>query len=178
MFFVDSAHFVWSAFLGYLWSITRVVVRAPSGRYRLNVLGAIDAINHQLLTVTNTTYITSVQVIELLELIQKLHLSTPITLVLDNVRYQRCAAVMGKAAELQIELLFLPTYSPNLNLIERLWRFVKKDALYSHYFADFDSFTSAITSCLKETQGKNKLALDRLLTLSFQTLIPSTLHLD
>jgi hypothetical protein len=53
----------------------------------------------------------------------------PLTLVLDNARYQRCALVQELAKGLRIELLFLPAYSPNLNLIERPWKFVKKKCL-------------------------------------------------
>lgn len=56
-------------------------------------------------------------------------LPRPITLVLDNARYQRCDLVQTLARSLRIELLYLPSYSPNLNLIERLWRFVKKECL-------------------------------------------------
>jgi transposase len=48
-------------------------------------------------------------------------------LVLGNARYQKCALVQTLAAALGIELLYLPSYSPNLNLIERLWKFVKKE---------------------------------------------------
>ena len=33
------------------------------------------------------------------------------------------------AASLRIELLYLPSYWPNLNLMERLWKFVKKECL-------------------------------------------------
>ena len=55
------------------------------------------------------------------------------TVILDNARYQRCALVQTVAQELRIELLYLPTYSPNVNLIERLWKFVKKQCLYSKY---------------------------------------------
>ncbi len=173
VFFVDSAHFVWSAFLGAVWSLVRRVVRAPSGRLRFNVLGALDAVSHQLVMVANTTYITATQVIELLDKVAALKRTTPITLILDNARYQHCAAVMAHAATLHIELLFLPPYSPNLNLIERLWRFVKNEALYSRYFPDFAHFTAAITSCLAQTQGVHQSALDRLLTLHFQTIIPA-----
>ncbi len=108
VFFVDSAHFVWSAFLGYVWSLVRVVVRAPSGRYRFNVLGALDAVNQQLITVTNTTSITSLQVIELLNKLAARPRLTPITVVRDNARSQPCAAVPAHAAAMQIELLFLP----------------------------------------------------------------------
>ena len=87
------------------------------GRQRFNVLGALHAISHQLLTVTHASC-----VCELLAKIASLGLSTPITVVMDNARYQRCRLVLEKASQLGLELLFLPPYSPNLNLIERLWR--------------------------------------------------------
>jgi len=69
-------------------------------------------------------------VCELLRQLAARHLGLPITLVLDNARYQKCQLVEALAASLQIELLYLPAYSPNLNLIERLWKFVKKTCLY------------------------------------------------
>ena len=59
-------------------------------------------------------------VCELLHKLADLHLSVPITLVLDDARYQKCAVVLATATSLQIELCFLPAYSPHLNLIERL----------------------------------------------------------
>jgi transposase len=86
------------------------------------VLGALHAITHQLITMTNDSYINATSVCELLEKIAALGLQTPITLVMDNVRSQRCRLVLERASQLGIELLFLPPYSPNLNLIERLWR--------------------------------------------------------
>ena len=55
------------------------------------------------------------------------------------------------AASLQIELLYLPAYSPNLNLIERLWKFVKKTCLYSTYYANFHDFKQAISDGLAQT---------------------------
>ena len=81
------------------------------------------------------------------------HPSEPITLVLDNARYQRCAMVMDKANELGIELLFLPAYSPNLNLIERLWKLVKKRCLTNKYYQDFSGFRNAIDHCLDNLNG-------------------------
>src|SRR5436190_23325351 len=65
VFFVDSAHFVLRAYLGFLWCFARVFVRAPSGRQRFNVLGALNAITSQLITVTNESYINSMSVGEL-----------------------------------------------------------------------------------------------------------------
>jgi transposase len=168
VFFVDAAHFVLAPFLGFLWSLARVFIQAPAGRQRFNVLGALNAITHELITVTNDTYITAESVCELLRKLAALQLSVPITLFLDNARYQKCALVLTTAASLQIELCFLPAYSPNLNLIERLWKFVKKQSLYSKYYADFASFKTAIADCLSQTHTTHKEALDSLLTLRFQ----------
>jgi len=166
---VDAAHFVLAPFLGYLWSTVRLFLKAPSGRQRLNVLGALNAVTHELITIINDAYINSQSVCDLLWKIARLNLQTPVTLVLDNARYQRAGIVQQLAAKLKIELLFLPPYSPNLNLIERLWKFVKKQCLYSRYYAEFQTFSSAIIDCLQETQSTYKQQLDSLLTLEFQT---------
>ena len=168
VYFIDAAHFVLGAFLGFLWSFSRMFVKTPSGRQRFNVLGALNAVTHELVTVTNTTYITSVEVCELLK--QLANASTrPITFVLDNARYQRCALVTELAKDLNIELLFLPPYSPNLNLIERLWKLVKKRCLNSKYHSDFQQFQHAITDFLEHMNERNTAELDSLLTLNFQT---------
>ena len=169
VYFVDAAHFVFNCYLGYLWCFTRVCVRAPSGRQRWNVLGALHAITHELITITNETYITSTEVCALLRKIAAAHVDQVITIVLDNARYQRCAKVQECAQSLGIELLFLPPYSPNLNLIERLWGFVKDTCLYSKYYSAFADFKQAITGCLDETNGKHAEQLQSLLTLKFQT---------
>lgn len=169
VFFVDAVHFVFAPFLGFLWCFSRLFVKAPSGRNRLNVLGAIDAISHRLVMVKNDAYINSATVCDLIKEITALNLGLPITLVLDNARYQKCTLVQEFAANLDIELLYLPPYSPNLNLIERLWKFVKKECLYSKYYADFDSFKNAICNCLSATHTTHKAKLDTLLTLRFQS---------
>lgn len=168
VFFVDAAHFVLAPFLGFLWSLTRLFIQAPCGRQRFNVLAALNAVTHELVTITNASYITSIQVCELLTKLADLHLTVPITLFLDKAAYQRCALVRLTAARLHIELCFLPAYSPNLNLIERLWKFVRKQCLYSHYYADFASFKTAIATCLDQTPTTHTAALDSLLTLRFQ----------
>lgn len=112
--FVDAVHFVFATFLCHLWSILRVHVRAASGRQRFNVLGAWDAVTRQLTMVTNTTVVNAETMCELSRAVAAKGLAGPVTMVLDNARYQRNAMVMALAAELKIELLFLPSYSPNL----------------------------------------------------------------
>lgn len=169
VFFIDAAHFVFAPLLGFVWSMVRLYIQAPSGRLRFNVLGALNATTLEVVTVTNQTYITSVQVCEMLTLLAAQGLGVPITVVLDNARYQRCKVVQAQAESLGIELLFLPPYSPNLNLIERLWKFVKKQCLYSKYYEKFDGFKEAISDCLSATSTTHKNELKSLLTLNFQT---------
>ena len=168
LFFVDAAHFVFGAYLGYLWCFVRMFVQTPSGRQRFNVLGALNAITREIVTVTNTGYINSRSVVELLEKLAKQFPDHPITLILDNARYQRCQYVFDAATRLGIELLFLPPYSPNLNLIERLWKFVKAECLNSHYYATFPEFCEAITKCLNKPNEGQQSRLRTLLTLKFQ----------
>jgi transposase len=153
VFFVDAAHFVFSPFLGYLWCFARMFFKAPSGRKRFNVLGALNALTHEMVTITNTGFINSYSVCKLLIKITQKCGNLPVSIVLDNARYQRCKLVQETAKIFDVELLYLPAYSPNLNLIERLWKFVKKKCLYSKYYSDFDSFTEAISQCLDKTSG-------------------------
>jgi transposase len=169
VFFVDAAHFVLAPFLGRRWCFARVFIRAPAGRQRCNVLGALNAITHELVRVTNDTYLTAATGGELLRQLAALQLGVPITLVLDNARYQKCQLVQALAASLQMELLDLPAYSPNLNLLERVWKFVKKTCWYSTYYAHFQDFKQALSACLAQTHTTYKKELDSLLTLKFQT---------
>jgi transposase len=166
--FVDAAHFVLGTYLCHLWSILRVYVRAASGRQRLNVLGAWDAVTRQLTMVTNTTVVNAETMCELLRAVAARGLAGPVTMVLDNARYQRNKMVMALATELKIELLFLPSYSPNLNLIERLWRFTKRRACYGRYHADFASFRAAVAEVLDGVSTKHAPELAKLMTLNFQ----------
>ena len=169
VFFVDAAHFVLAPFLGCLWCAARLFVRAASGRKRYNVLGAIDAVTHRLIRVTNDGYINAESVCTLLRSVAAAGVGLPITLVLDNARYQKCALVQELASSLGIELLYLPSYSPNLNLIERLWRFVRKQSLDSIYYEDFARFTAAIDQCLGELSTVHKGEMVTLMTHQFQT---------
>ena len=167
--FMDAAHFVYGVFLGMVWCFVRLFIPSPSGRKRFNVLGAINAVTKEILTVTNESYINAQSVCLLLSAIAQRYGPLPITIVLDNARYQKCELVFTHAAALDIELLFLPSYSPHLNLIERLWRFVRKECLYSKYYEDFASFKQTIASCLETAHTEHRAELDTLLAWNFQS---------
>jgi transposase len=170
LYFVDAAHFVYATFLGVIWCWARQAIRGASGRKRFNVLGALDAVSHRLIQVSNHSYINAESVCQLPRAVAAAGLpGVPITLVLDNARYQKCALVIDLAKQLGIDLLYLPSYSPNLNLIERVWKFVKAECLRSRYHAGYADFTTAIQQCLDDLPSKHKAAMDSLLSHKFQT---------
>jgi transposase len=167
--FMDAAHFVLGAYLAMVWCFERLFIASPSGRQRFNVLGAIDAVSKEIFAITNDTYINAESVCLLLTKIAVRYAGQAITIVLDNARYQKCTLVLQHAATLGIELLFLPAYSPHLNLIERLWRFVRKECLYSKYYPKFDEFRQALTDCIQNAHTKRRDELETLLSWNFQS---------
>jgi len=134
------------------------------------VLGALNAITHEVVTITNDSYINALSVCELLKKLAAKHVEEVVTLFLDNARYQKCKIVQELAEQLNIDLIYLPSYSPNLNLIERLWRHVKQQALYSRYYDSFPKFKSAIMDCINATQSDENKSLYSLFSLKFQII--------
>lgn len=169
VFFVDASHFVLGVFLGMIWCFTRIFVPSSSGRRRYNVLGAVETRNHDLVTLQTTGPINATVVCEFIRKIDRQYPGDEITLVMDNARYQHNAKVRELADDLNIELLYLPPYSPNLNLIERVWKLVKSKCLRNRYYEDFESFRGAIDSFLKSLRGANKPLLKSIVTENFQS---------
>ncbi len=97
-----------------------------------------------------------------------------------GMKCRRCGVVPGKAMdddqqrqaqkakEWTIELLYLPPYLPNLNLIERLWCFVKKQVLYSKHYDRFDTFRNSINNCISDLGARFKSEMQSLMTMNFQ----------
>lgn len=112
MFFGEASHFVRGTFLCGLWGFTRIFVKAAAGRQRLNVLGAWNAVTHELVSVINTATVNADTMCELLRKIAALGLVGPITLVWDNAKYQHAAAVKALAQELGLHWEFLPGSRP------------------------------------------------------------------
>jgi transposase len=122
-------------------------VFSNTGRKRLNIIGAINPVNFQptvILTEENCT----AEVIEaILEEIKIQYCKAKkISIILDNARYQRSNIVQTTAKFFNIDLIYLPPYSPNLNLIERLWRYFKKEVMKNKYYCDYATFENAVES--------------------------------
>jgi hypothetical protein len=118
VYFMNAAHFVFAVFLNYVWCFAKLTIKVPTGRQRLSVLGAIDAITKEMTYVDEDAYVSADSVCRLLDKISTGG-KIPVTVFLDNARYQKCKKVVSHAEKLKIKLAFLPSYSPNLNLIER-----------------------------------------------------------
>ena len=85
-----------------------------------------------------------------------------IHVVLDNARYQKCDIVKKCAEACRIDLIYIPPYSPNLNPIERLWKFVK-GKLRSKYYDNFKEFCGAIDAIIDGTQTIYRDEIDTLI---------------
>lgn len=169
LLFMDAAHFVMGVFLCCLWSAKRVFIKSSSGRKRYNVLGAVDAITKQVHTWTNESYINSNSIADFFHQLRIYYYDMkPIYIILDNARYQKCQFVKYIAWQFNIQLIYLPPYSPNLNLIERLWKWVKKQTLYATYYEDFSQFKKAIDNSIYLANNNRKHEIQTLLNLKFQ----------
>ena len=159
----DASHFVLgNTHLGRVWCRVRRFLLTFTGRVRYNVLGALNFVTKEMTTVTNDSYITATQVVELLDKLAYKYAGLPIYLFLDNAKYQRCKLVQEHAKALGINLVFLPPYSPNLNLIERFWKLVKKE-LGSAYFSNFADFCKNIDLLCSTTHTDLKAEMDTLI---------------
>lgn len=171
LLFSDACHFVLGAFVTNAWCKTRKFLKSGAGRNRINVLGSVDATSKDFTHIENTTYIDANVVKDLLKKIrEKYGPGEKIYMVMDNARYQHCQAVedYAKSPEINIQIIFLPSYSPNLNIIERVWRFAKKTILYGKYFPTVKEFHETIRSFFSELNCKYQKNLESLLTLNFQ----------
>jgi transposase len=131
------------------------------------VLGAVNFATKSIVTITNNTYITATQVCEMLWKLRELHKGEHLFIVLDNARYQKCYFVQELAKHLSISLIYIPPYSPNLNLIERYWKFVK-GKLRSKYYSNFAEFTSRIDDIIHNPNEEDNKHINQIISNNFQ----------
>jgi transposase len=172
--FIDPTHQIYNAESGYLWQekggAGTKQIFSNSGRRRITIVGAINP--HSL---SPTTLITEGNCDrELMKLfIRELRKDYPggekIHAFLDNARYNWSKDVRAEAKRLNVELKYLPPYCPNLNLIERLWKFMKKAVKKNAYHDTFEKFEKAICEFFKNI-GQFRDKLETLLTLNFEII--------
>ena len=165
LLFMDGAHFVMGMdFLGGIYSVLRRFKITFNGRKRYNVLGAIDFRTKVFHKFCNDKYLNAKVVCRFLVRIWKAYKNTNIQtkVIIDNAAYQKCNMVTLVAKKLNIELVPLPSYSPNLNLIERFWKFAK-GILRTKSYQNFDIFCKTIDDILDSSSTTNKKAVEKLI---------------
>jgi transposase len=171
IYFMDATHPHHNPIAGYGWIKRGKAheIRSNTGRQRLNINGAIDCISlHPIVRYDDT--INAQSVVELLKQIEQQHpRASLIHIICDNARYYRSQVVTDYLRNSKIELIFLPPYAPNLNLIERYWRLFKKEILYGQYYETFALFKQACDDFFA-TPERHREKLRSLLTDNFQII--------
>jgi transposase len=171
-YFVDACHPVWGVeMLYYCWLLVgqRFLVGVGGGRKRLNLLGAYCPEDQEYLDIRlSRDNINSQQFVNLLRLLRERHPRTEkFILYLDNARYYHTEVVkewLARHPEFHLEPL--PAYSPNLNLIERLWKFLRKKA-FTCWHKTFEDMEAAVSAVLDHLEGYRE-ELETLMTERFQ----------
>lgn len=170
LFFCDGVHLTYGYQGGYCWCKKRICVPSAYGRKRANLLGFLNAVTFETTSVMNDSYLNSESVCTGLEKLRTKYPHQSLYIILDNAAYQRCRKVKDKAEELNINLIYLPPYSPNLNLIERLWKFLRKELCANRFFNSFSDFFTAIQSFVDSLHTRYSDQLSSLLAPNFEVL--------
>ncbi len=173
IYFADSVHPQHQTKLSYGWIMRgeRKAVAMTGYQKRLHITGAINLAGQRLVYQTNAK-VDSSSVQQFLTLLRRQHPPhLRLHVILDNAGWHKTAVVKLRAQQLNIQLHYLPPYSPNLNPIERLWKLMHEHVTYQKYYAHFKAFQQATLQFLK-TIGRKKQLLRRRITDHFQTLIP------
>ena len=168
VFFCDGVHLIYGYTGGYSWCKERSYIPSSYGRKRVNLLGFMDAVTLKTEKVMNEKYLNSDSVCEGLELLRKKNPGEYLYVILDNAAYQRCKKVKHYAEFLNINLIFLPPYSPNLNLIERLWKFLRKKIMANKYYCTFSEFYQVVSKFIDELHTAYFYVLRSIISFQFE----------
>jgi len=141
-------------------------IESNTGRDRLNINGVLNAFNVSDVVVREDSSINAQSTIALYEQLQKHKRRGTIYVICDNARYYRSRLVQDWVKNSRIVQVFLPSYSPNLNLIERLWKFLRKKIIDTHHYPTKEKFREAIMNFFGDIK-KYRAELKTLLTLNF-----------
>lgn len=175
IYFADSTHPEHNTKPSYGWILKGKAndkfVKTNTGRERLNLNGALN-LNGKTAIVLEEEAINSRATIRLFEKLIRQQPIGKIYLILDNASHHHSNMVRSWVKRhRRFKLIFLPPYSPNLNLIERLWRFFHNKITWNHYFATFEEFRRETLKFFRHLE-KYRLELDTLLADNFQ-LVPN-----
>jgi len=144
--FIDGVHPTHNVQPAYGWIKKGVRKEIPgnTGRSRLNLLRALDVVSHNVVIQEDQT-LNAESTIRFFQKIEEAYPSKrKVHVFCDNAPYYRNKTVKQYLATSKINLYFLPPYSPNLNPIERLWKWMKERVIYNTYYGHFEDFKEAV----------------------------------
>ena len=145
-------------------------IKSNTGRRRLNILGAVNLhTKHVTPFLTEANCDRETIKVFLTEIKKVYSKAKSIRIYLDNARYQKSYEVKNHAKNLGITLNYIPPYSPNLCLIERLWKFFKKKVIKNKYYPTWHEFYQAVCNFFQDWH-KWKVELESLLTMKFEII--------
>lgn len=171
IYFMDAVHPEHQTKMAYGWikrGQRKLMPTTPTQK-RVHYLGGVNLVGHRIIYEEYDT-VNRLSVIDFLKIVRKSHAAGErIHMIMDNVSYQKSKEVKAVAENLNIELHYLPPYSPNLNPIERLWKIMHEQVTYNQYYQKFSEFRDAIKHFFRHVGKKKKLLRSRL-TDNFQIL--------
>src|SRR5208337_2852792 len=168
IYFMDAMHPIHNSTPDYAWieKGTEKEIKTVSGRNRLNINGLYSPCDHETI-IRSTGSVNAASTLELIRSIPNKHPElTKIIIFHDNARYNH-SKYLKERLPINVEMRPLPPYSPNLNLIERLWKYFRKEVMNNHYHETFDSFKKASSDFFRSLRGR-KDDLDSLMRENFQ----------
>lgn len=169
LYYLDAVHPQYNSMPAYAWieKGKEKEILTNTGRQRMNINGVYSPIDHEIIFREDET-INGQSTVELYKQIEALHPKLKLIYIIrDNAKYYGSEVVKEYLKNSKIVEIKLPTYSPNLNLIERLWKLLKKKTLYNKYYSSFIEFKNAIYNFFEKTVIENREELISLMTEKF-----------
>jgi transposase len=170
VYYADGVHPTHNSRSTYAWIEKGEEFEQPtvSGRDRVNINGIINAKDVTDVIAIDCDRVNAQSAKELYQKAPERHPEAEtICIISDNARYCRNKELAEWVSGTKIIQLFLPPYSPNLNLIERLWRFLRKKVINTHFYRTKELFRQAIRKFF-DNIADDKTELKNLLTLNFR----------
>ena len=169
IFFMDGVHATYNTMTAYAWieKGKDKSVKSNTARERININGVYSPISQDIV-VSSSQKLDAVSIVNFIKRLERKYKDKEkIYLICDNARYYKSKLLREYLAYSKVEILYLPSYSPNLNLIERLWKLMKKKILYNRYHESYQSFCTRILSFFRNKSSKWKRELSIALAENF-----------
>ena len=165
IFFMDGVHATYNS--SYAWIEKGKDKTVKSNTARININGVYSTISQDIV-VSSSKKLDAVSIVNFIKRLERKYSDKEkIYLICDNARYYKSKLLREYLPYSKIEMVYLPSYSPNLNLIERLWKLMKKKILYNRYHGSYQSFCNSLLNFLRKKSNKWKRELSIVLAENF-----------